>query len=256
MFYIYCITNNINGKNYIGQRKCPANKTPEIDKYMGSGVYLKRSKEKYGIENFSKEILAITEKQENADVLEKVFIKLYRDKGKAEYNIANGGDGGNTLFYASNEVKDLHKRKIKATMSSDEVKNKISLSVKKVFENPDVIEKLRKSHKEAMNRPEVRERCRRSHIGQKISDDTKIKLSNALKGKNTWSKGCKLSEETKEKIRLNSTTAKKVLCVELGLVFNSIKQGAEKLNLDVGSIVKCCKGRIKTTGGYHWEYVK
>lgn len=28
MFYIYRITNNINGKTYVGQRKCPKNKTP------------------------------------------------------------------------------------------------------------------------------------------------------------------------------------------------------------------------------------
>lgn len=31
MFYIYETKNNLNGKNYIGQRKCPENKTPETD---------------------------------------------------------------------------------------------------------------------------------------------------------------------------------------------------------------------------------
>lgn len=41
VYYIYEITNNINGKNYIGQRKCPKNKLPETDtKYMGSGIAL------------------------------------------------------------------------------------------------------------------------------------------------------------------------------------------------------------------------
>lgn len=54
MFYIYEITNNLNGKTYIGQRKCPENKLPETDKYMGSGVYLRNAKKKYGIQNFSK----------------------------------------------------------------------------------------------------------------------------------------------------------------------------------------------------------
>lgn len=91
MYYIYLITNKVNNKTYVGQRKCPANKFPEQDvSYMGSGVYLKNAQEKYGIENFSKEILAVAETQENIDILERVFIALYRQAGKAEYNIANG----------------------------------------------------------------------------------------------------------------------------------------------------------------------
>ena len=34
-YYIYEIKNKINGKTYIGQRKCPKNKFPDTDvKYM------------------------------------------------------------------------------------------------------------------------------------------------------------------------------------------------------------------------------
>lgn len=47
MYYIYLITNKVNNKTYVGQRKCPANKFPEQDiSYMGSGVYLKNAQEK------------------------------------------------------------------------------------------------------------------------------------------------------------------------------------------------------------------
>ena len=78
-FYIYEITNKINGKTYIGQRKCPINKIPETDtKYMGSGLILKQAIEKYGIENFTKEILAICYDKRIIDVLEIEYIKLYR----------------------------------------------------------------------------------------------------------------------------------------------------------------------------------
>ena len=101
MFYIYEITNTINNKTYIGQHET----NNLADTYMGSGHYLKNAKNKYGIENFSKKIIAICETQENADILEKVFISLYRMEGKAEYNIAEGGYGGNPFEFMSKERK-------------------------------------------------------------------------------------------------------------------------------------------------------
>lgn len=47
---------------------------------------------------------------------------------------------------------------------------------------------------------------------------------------------------------------KKVYCVELGKVFESAKSAAAQLGLFDSNIAKCCKGKYKTTGGYHWEY--
>lgn len=50
MWYIYRITNLINGHTYIGQHKY--NKLE--DKYMGSGVILRKAYKRYGAENFIK----------------------------------------------------------------------------------------------------------------------------------------------------------------------------------------------------------
>lgn len=36
--------------------------------------------------------------------------------------------------------------------------------------------------------------------------------------------------------------------------WSSIKEAADCLNLDNGSICKCLKGKVKTCGGYKWEY--
>lgn len=55
MYYIYLITNKVNNKTYIGQRKCPANKFPEQDvKYMGSGKIILQAFQKYGIKKLFK----------------------------------------------------------------------------------------------------------------------------------------------------------------------------------------------------------
>ena len=105
MYYIYRITNLINGKTYIGQHKYKKLN----DSYMGSGVYLAKAKKKYGIENFKKEILVFgIVRKDFIDLLEKEYIKFYRSIGKAEYNITDGGEGNggwNKGIPMSNEQK-------------------------------------------------------------------------------------------------------------------------------------------------------
>lgn len=64
------------------------------DGYMGSGTLLKKAIKKYGIQNFKKEILVskIPIRKE-ADRAEIMYITDERKKGKAEYNILDGGQG-------------------------------------------------------------------------------------------------------------------------------------------------------------------
>jgi len=37
-------------------------------------------------------------------------------------------------------------------------------------------------------------------------------------------------------------------------LYRSVKEAATENNLDASTIVKCCKGTRKSTGGYKWEY--
>lgn len=94
-WYIYEITNKVNGNNYIGQRYCPSGLDAETDiDYMGSGKLLGYAKRKYGIQNFSKRIiLADIPSQKLASDAEIYYIWLAKSIGKAEYNIAKGGQG-------------------------------------------------------------------------------------------------------------------------------------------------------------------
>lgn len=51
------------------------------------------------------------------------------------------------------------------------------------------------------------------------------------------------------------TSNKRVTCVETGEVFDSIKEANVKYGFHVSNICACCKGKVKTVGGYHWRYV-
>ena len=53
--FIYITTNHINGKKYIGQKRYDKNN--KWKSYLGSGIHLKRAINKYGADNFSKEII-------------------------------------------------------------------------------------------------------------------------------------------------------------------------------------------------------
>ena len=47
-----------------------------------------------------------------------------------------------------------------------------------------------------------------------------------------------------------------VYCEELNRTFNSQVEAAKELGLNRCNIVSCCKGKRKTTGGYHWRYAE
>jgi hypothetical protein len=49
--------------------------------------------------------------------------------------------------------------------------------------------------------------------------------------------------------------SKKVRCVENGMVFDSLNKASEWLGISAGHICKCCQGKRKTCGGFHWEYI-
>lgn len=89
-YLIYQITNNINGKIYIGQHQ-----TYNInDSYMGSGVHLQHSIQKYGIENFSKTILFQCSSPEEMNQKEAELVNEEFVKRDDTYNVIVGGSNG------------------------------------------------------------------------------------------------------------------------------------------------------------------
>ena len=86
-------------------------------------------------------------------------------------------------------------------------------------------EKQRKAMTGRKHTPEHCDKIRQSHIGQGWKPSTYEKL------------------------------CRKVLCVETGEVFPSIKAAAEHYGLNLPNISGVLTGKKKTYGGFHWEYV-
>lgn len=47
----------------------------------------------------------------------------------------------------------------------------------------------------------------------------------------------------------------KVRCVESGTIYESIRDAGIKTDTNETSICHVCRGKYKTAGGYHWEYI-
>jgi group I intron endonuclease len=157
---IYITKNKINGKKYIGKD------LKNDPKYLGSGVHLKRAILKYGVDNFIKEIIEYCDNIEQLNEKEKYWIDFFdATKSNDFYNIAKGGEGGNTISgFDENELI--------------EYKKKISESSKN------------RKHKESSKK-----KISNARKNMICSDETKKRISESLKGKNKgkipWNKGKK-----------------------------------------------------------------
>ena len=165
--YIYKITNLKNKKVYIGQHKKLNNSLTELDKsYWASGIKINNALNKYGYENFIREILCWCDSQEELNTKEIFYIKEYNSTDdNIGYNIVEGGCAGNLVEGYSEEELKAHY-------------NKISKGNIKAWEDSTIRNKYIKSF-------------------SKRGEDWKNKISKSLTGR----KGTPMKEETKQKLR-------------------------------------------------------
>lgn len=162
MIYIYLIVNKVNGKTYVGQRK--SSKEWYEDSYMGSGKLLGKAKQKYGIENFEKFLIQYCYSKEETDKAERFWIAEYRRRGKAEYNIADGGQSCMAGRHHTEETKRKMSEAHKGQYVSEETRRKLS-------------------------------ECRK---GRHLTDEAKRKVSEANRGRVAWNKGKHYCKETRK----------------------------------------------------------
>ena len=192
--YIYITENLINGKKYIGQKK--STKFLKT-KYLGSGAILQKAIKKYGKENFKVTLICECNSKEELDEKEIYYIAEYDAQNNPNfYNLTKGGESG------------LGGAKFKGHKHTEQSRKQISESLKgekNPFFGQHHTEKTRKHLKEKWKtRPPISDETRlklsKARKGRKFTEEHKRKISEAQKGEkgNNWGK--KLSADTKNKI--------------------------------------------------------
>ncbi len=210
--HIYKVTNNVNGKIYIGL----STKKP-CDTYYGSGKLITSAIRKYGINSFTKEILEYCDSKDSLIEAEKRYIKMYQSNDRdIGYNVSPGGDlnpdkqrvaiyqydtEGNLLTaftsieytakeYGNNLYRnaEIEKRPIKGFWFSKEVKTKNEIQQKhKLY-----LDERAKKFKDA-----AKKRWSNSNYAKKMRDN----LDRARAAVNNYSKSIETRNKISESIR-------------------------------------------------------
>lgn len=203
---------------------------------------------KYGWENIEHEIVenGLT-KQQARDLEIELIAKYDATDQRNGYDNGIGGECGSLGVHPSAETR-----------------LKISESPNRAYLNPELRQKLSEARKGKRPGDECIMKSVEAHRGKPLSDETRRKIGMKLKGK-------PLSDETRKKmsearkgkkasehviLAMTEATGKKALCVETGEVHKSTSEAGRQLGISSKAISNVCRGKTKTSGGYHWEYAE
>lgn len=275
-YCVYMHTNKINNKKYIGL-------TNNISRrWSRNGSEYRRQRfyyaiQKYGWDNFEHEILFDNLSKEEACKKEIEMITFYKTTNKKYgYNISSGGEDGHNDLWNDKEYRELQIKERKERWNNKEFRKHHSESMKIAMNKSDYKDKqaeITKNRWESGNFDEVH--CKTvicletGEIYKSITDASK--LTNICRGDigkcclnqqktasgyhwQYYSDELKLKENRKHLIdEIGSGHNKKIICVETGKIYNSIKEASKDIEIDNSSIGKAIKGSQETAGGYHWK---
>lgn len=173
MYYIiYKTINNINGKIYIGKHK-----TKNLnDRYLGSGKLLQLAIKKYGIENFTREIIHVFDTEQEMNLKEREIVTEEFCLRDDTYNMCVGGLGGFSYVNRSGLNYTNEKNKKISPLGKPEF-------VKK-YKN-DIIKGSTLANKKRLELVKQGLINLKTFLGKTHTDETKQKMSMAKKGKAT-----------------------------------------------------------------------
>ena len=233
-YYLYCHTNKINGKKYIGiSVQKPNHRWKNGRGYKGCPKF-KRAIEKYGWENFTHEILLTQLTHEEASEKEKEYIAKY-DTVNNGYNVLSGG-----LDNSANGEKFFKTRPINQySLSKTLIKTWDSMS--------DIERELHIGHQSISNVCSKITHTAHGYIWRYQDDCGDI---NDLIIKNTH---CQHNTFNTQQRLINQYDLDGNLIKQ----WNSIDEASKSFNKSHNTaILNCCdrRGRIKSAYGYQWRY--
>lgn len=154
---------------------------------MGTGRLFLKAFNKYGKENFIKEIIGDYSTRKEASDHEKLIVTMDLVENTQCYNLRTGGDNENV--HSPETIQKLRNANLGKTVS-EEVRKKMSISTSG-SKNPQYGKPVTES---------TRNKIRNGNLGKKLSDEHKQKLSVAFSGSNHPLYGKHHSKETREKI--------------------------------------------------------
>lgn len=217
--YFYKITNLINGKFYFGIRTtslCPENDFT----YMGSGKLIKAAIEKYGKENFTKEIIANYPTRQLVCEHERSVVTIELIDDPMCYNLRTGGEGGQGWHHTDDAKERIRNGRL-GLKHTEESKRLMSENSKGVCfgENHGMFGKKRSE--------ENIQKWRESYKNHIVSEETRQKRSQSRKGR-------KHSVETRERMKTTSSSKRSVIIDDV--FYESLASASRALNLSKGAI--------------------
>lgn len=234
-YTVYCHTNKINNKKYIGiTRQSVQQRWRDGKGYYGQAKFY-NAIEKYGWDNFQHEILYENLTEEEACKIESFLIKYYN-------TIKNGYNtlpGGNVTNHSSATIDKMRKKNIK---HSQEVINKITATK---------IEKYG-IHVKCVETNQIF-----NSMGEasRIMNIDKSSISRCCKGQQLTAGGYHWCFEERIIENIKDKRKKKVRCITSGKIYNSVQEAADDTNSDASNICKVCNGKYKTTNKLKWEWI-
>lgn len=259
--FIYLTENLINGKKYVGQKKWDK----KADTYLGSGTRLNKAIKKYGRENFKRIIIEQCKTKDELDKREIYWIDFYDAVAREDfYNIAKGGDGGNTIEgYTqkqkedlSNKLSNMRKGKVNIGASNGNSSKIILLNTMEIF---DTIRQASKFYN--ISEDAIGQCCAGRKNGKNRSAGI---LPDGNRGVWEYYEEEKIYEYTPFKVDYVSQT-KSVICLTTGEIFKSAKEAHKKHPTASRSGISGCCNKKKSyhTSGYleetgerlRWSYL-
>lgn len=182
-FYLYQITNLVNGKIYIG-----IHATYNLnDGYMGSGKRIRAAITKYGLDNFKKIILAYYPTLAAALSAEKEIVTEDFCARADTYNIAVGGKcGGSLMAGKTSEELTLWRQHISDVRKVQAQDPEYRENYKKIRNSPEFLRKYAETRSKNEKAMTSAQRAARSALFKKAHADPKVRDRHSIAARKWW----------------------------------------------------------------------